>query len=98
MHQIVLGVTGHLHGIGVQRVVIKEALKDVVQAVAQNVVQQDHWLAATRGFRRQIHKAWNLVRRNFQQRITNGVAANNFDRQIGVVILQELYQIRFAVN
>ena len=38
MHQIVLGVTGHFHRVGVQRIVIKEAFKDVVQAIAQNVI------------------------------------------------------------
>ena len=34
MHQIVLGVTGHFHRVGVQRIVIKEAFKDIIQAVA----------------------------------------------------------------
>ncbi|MNV09042.1 hypothetical protein D3C71_995280 [compost metagenome] len=39
VHKIVFGVAGHFHGVGVQRIVIEEAFENVVQAVAQNVVQ-----------------------------------------------------------
>ncbi len=47
-HQIVFRVARHLHRIGVQRVVIEEAFEDIVEAVAQNIVQQDHRLASAR--------------------------------------------------
>ena len=98
MHQIVLGVTGHFHRVGVQRIVIKEAFKDVVQAISQNVIQQDHWLTATRRFRRQVYEARDLIRRNFQQGIVDVFPADNLHRQIGVIIFQELHEVRFAVD
>ncbi len=98
MHQIVLGVTGHLHRVGVERVVIEEAFEDIVQAVAQDVIQQDHRLTSARGFRRQVYKAWDFIRRYFQQRVVNGLTTNDFYRQIGVVIFQELHQIGFTVD
>ncbi|SAJ29516.1 Uncharacterised protein [Enterobacter cloacae] len=98
MHQIVLGVTGHLHRVGVERVVIEEAFEDIVQAVAQDVIQQDHRLTPARGFRRQVYKAWDFIRRYFQQRVVNGLTTNDFYRQIGVIIFQELHQIGFTVD
>ena len=98
MHQIVLGVTGHLHRVGVERVVIEETFEDIVQTVAQNVIQQDHRLTSARGFRRQIYKARDFIRRYFQQRVVNGLTTNDFYRQIGVIIFQELHQIGFTVD
>ena len=38
VYQVIFGITGHLHRIGVQRVVVKEAFKDIIQAVTQNVI------------------------------------------------------------
>ncbi|MNZ90632.1 hypothetical protein D3C78_1096000 [compost metagenome] len=97
-NQIVFRIAGHFHRIGVERVVIEEALEDVVQAVAKNVIQQDHRLAATRGFRRQVDEARYLVGRDLQQRIIDAYAANNLHRQIGVIVFQELHQVGFIVD
>ncbi|MNH16235.1 hypothetical protein D3C79_758670 [compost metagenome] len=96
--QIVFRVAGHFHRIGIERVVVEEALENIVQAVAQNVVQQDHRFATARGFRRQVDEARHLVGRDLQQRIIDAYAANNLHRQIGVIVFQELHQVGFVID
>ncbi|MNE68527.1 hypothetical protein D3C80_1641970 [compost metagenome] len=65
-HQIVFCIARHFHRIGVERVIVEEALEDVIQAIAQDVIQQDHRLASAGGFRRQIDETGHFVGRNFQ--------------------------------
>ncbi len=86
MHQVIFGIAGHFHRIGIERVIVEEPFKNVIQAVAQNIIQQDHRLASARCLRRQINEAWDFVGRYLQQRIVDGVAADNLHRQIGVII------------
>ena len=96
--QIVLRVAGHFHRVGVERVVVEEALEDIVQAVAQNVVQQDHRLTAARRFRRQIDEARHLIGRDLQQRIVDARAANDLHCQVGVIVFQKLHQVGVVVD
>lgn len=91
-------VAGHFHRVGVERVVVEETLEDIVQAVAQNVVQQDHRLTAARRFRRQIDEARHLIGRDLQQRIVDARAANDLHCQVGVIVFQKLHQVGVVVD
>ena len=92
--EVIFRIARHFHGIGIEGIEIEEALEDFIQAVAQNIVDKDHRLAAAAVFGRQINKTRHFIRRNFQQRIAGLTAGfDNLHHQIGVIVFEEFDQI-----
>ena len=97
--EIVFGIPGQLHRIGGNLVVVEEAFEDLVEAEADDVIQNDDLLLAAGPFRRQLEEAGQVVGRHFHQGVLDHLTVLlHLDGQIGVLILEEFDRIDLLVE
>ncbi|MNH09714.1 hypothetical protein D3C79_691750 [compost metagenome] len=97
--EIVLGIPGQLDRIGRYLVVVEEALEDLVQAEADDVVQDDDLLLAAGPLRRQLEEAGQIVGRHLHQGVLDHLAVLlHLDGEIGVLVFEELDRVDLLVE
>ena len=87
MTEIVFCVSCHLHGIAVEGIILKETFEQIIDTVADDIVEQNDGLAALTLLLGHHNKAWQMIGWDLDKCVARFLLFLQLNSEVGVFVL-----------